>query len=219
MNPITMNPSVASPQPVAASADVPVSDQGSLRAALGLLIIGVLLCGLAYPLAGVGLGQALFAAQANGSVIERNERVIGSALVGQPFVSERFFQSRPSAVDYDPMAAGGSNMARTNPALRAQIDALRQTLSTRYGVDPAAIPSDLLTASGAGIDPDISPLAAEIQIDSVARARGMSRAALAQLVQQHTQAKQFGLLGQPRVNVLALNLALEALPAQPQAGQ
>lgn len=219
MNQTILNPTAASLPPVAVPADAPVGEQGSLRAALGLLITGVLLCGLAYPLAGVGLGQALFAAQANGSVIERNERVVGSALVGQPFVSERFFQSRPSAVGYDPMAAGGSNMARTNPALRAEIDSLRQTLSMRYGVDPAAIPSDLLTASGAGIDPDISPLAAEIQIDRVARARGLSRTALAQLVQQHTEGKQFGLLGQPRVNVLALNLALEALPAQPEAGQ
>lgn len=178
----------------------PVAEHGALRAALGLLVAGVLLCGLAYPLIGVGLGQAAFSAQANGSVIEQGGRVVGSALLAQPFVSDGYFQSRPSAAGYDPMAAAGSNLARSNPALREQLAMRQQAASTRYGIAPNAVPSDLVTASGSGLDPDISPEAARIQIARIAQARGMAPAVLEALLQQHTQDKQFGVLGQPRVD-------------------
>lgn len=195
-------------------------DRGLLRGAAGLLVAAVLLFGVAYPLVGVGLGQALFPAQANGSLIEQDGQVLGSALLAQPFVSDAYFQPRPSAVGYQTMAAGGSNLARSNPELRAQIHTKQQALAARYGVAAEDIPSDLITASGSGLDPDISPEAAGIQLARVAQARGLEPAVLAQWLQAHTQAKQWGVMGQPRVNVLELNLALDAMaPLLPRVAQ
>lgn len=188
-----------------------VSDQGLLRGAIGLALTSLLGFGLLYPLAGVGLGQALFPHTANGSLIERDGRVVGSSLVAQPFDDARYFQSRPSAAGFNPMAVSGSNQARTNPDLRQRIEQARANVAAREGVDPAAVPGDLVTQSGGGIDPHISPEAAAIQIERVARARGIDRKLVEGLVARHTEQRQFGLLGQPRVEVLTLNLALDAL--------
>ena len=126
-----------------------ISDKGLLRGSIGLAIISLVGFGLLYPLAGVGLGQALFPSTANGSLIERDGKVLGSSLVAQPFSDDRYFQSRPSAANYDVMAVAGSNQARTNPDLRKRVDETRAALAQRYGVEPSAIPSDLVTQSAA----------------------------------------------------------------------
>jgi len=194
-----------------------VSDQGLLRGAIGLAIVSLLGFGLLYPLAGVGLGQALFPQTANGSLIERDGQVVGSSLVAQPFADARYFGSRPSAAGFNPMGVSGSNQARTNPDLRQRVEQARAAVAARDGVDPAAVPSDLVTQSGGGIDPHISPAAAGIQVERVARARGVGRDVVQGLVDRHTEPPQLGLLGQARVNVLELNLALDALTA-PAAG-
>lgn len=162
-----------------------VSDQGLLRGAIGLAIVSVLGFGVLYPLAGVGLGQALFPQPANGSLIERDGRVVGSSLVAQPFADARYFQPRPSAAGYNPMGVSGSNQARTNPDLRQRIGEARAAVAARDGVDPAAVPGDLVTQSGGGIDPHISPAAAAIQVERVARARGLGREVVEGLVARH----------------------------------
>lgn len=179
-----------------------------------VLFAGVILAGfgLSYSLAGAALGRVLFPAQAGGSVISRDGHVVGSALVAQPFGDPRYFQPRPSAANFDPMAAAGSNMARSNPDLRKRIDEARATVAARDGVAAANVPDDLVTQSGGGLDPDITPAGAREQVARVAKARGLDAAVVERLVAQHTQGPQFGLLGQPRVNVLRLNLALDALP-------
>lgn len=191
---------------------------GLLRGAVGLSVITLAGFGFLYSLAGVGLGQALFPHAANGSLIERGGRVVGSALVAQPFASERYFQSRPSAAGYNPMALAGSNQARTHAELRERLDASRAATAQREGVAPNEVPSDLVTQSGSGSDPHLSPQAVAIQIERVARARGMERAALEAVVAQHTEPRQWGVLGAPRVNVLALNLALDGA-ATPGSGR
>ncbi|MBW7900655.1 MAG: potassium-transporting ATPase subunit KdpC [Rhodocyclaceae bacterium] len=188
-----------------------ISDKGLLRGAIGLAIVALVGFGLLYPLTGVGLGQALFPDTANGSLIERDGKVLGSSLVAQPFADARYFQPRPSAAGYDPMAMAGSNQARTNPELRKRIDEARAAAAQRDGVDPSVVPGDLITQSGGGIDPHISPQAAATQADRVARARGIGRDAVEALIARHTEARQLGLLGQPRVNVLEINLALDTL--------
>lgn len=187
-----------------------VYDKGLIRGSIGLAIIALVGFGLLYPLAGVGLGQTLFPSAANGSLIERDGKVLGSALVAQPFADDRYFQPRPSAADYDAMGVSGSNEARTNPELRQRIDETRAAVAQRNGVALDAVPSDLVTQSGGGIDPHISPQGAAVQIDRVARARGIARDVVEGLVAQQMEGKQLGLLGQPRVNVLELNLALDA---------
>jgi K+-transporting ATPase ATPase C chain len=187
-----------------------VSDRGLLRGALGLAFVSLLVFGGLYTLLGVGLGQALFPSAANGSLIERGGRVVGSSLVAQPFGDARYFQSRPSAAGHDPMAASGSNQARTHPELRERIARARAAVASREGVDPAAVPGELVTASGSGLDPHIGPAAAAIQVARVARARGLTPEAVQALVDRHTEPRQFGLLGEPRINVLELNLALDA---------
>ncbi|HVR52435.1 MAG TPA: potassium-transporting ATPase subunit KdpC [Pseudorhodoferax sp.] len=193
-----------------ATTSQPVADQGALRGAIGLTIVSLLGFGLLYSLAGVGIGQALFPAAANGSLVERGGQVLGSALVAQPFTGAGYFQPRPSAAGYNLMALAGSNQARTNPELRKRIAEARAAVAQREGVDPAAVPGDLVTQSGGGVDPHISPAGAALQVARVARARGLAPDAVGQLVAAHTQAPQFGLLGAPRVNVLTLNLALDA---------
>lgn len=180
------------------------------RASLMLALVTLLGFGLLYSLAGAGLGRVLFPHQATGSLIERDDQVIGSSLVAQPFADDRYFQSRPSAAKYDLMALAGSNQARTNPDLRKRIDEARATVAAREGVAPADVPSDLITQSGGGIDPHLSPEAVQIQIARVARTRGLPIGEVERLVAGHTEAPQFGLLGAPRINVLELNLALDA---------
>lgn len=197
----------------AASSAPSTLDQGAgnLRGAIALLLFALLGTGLAYSLAATGIARMLFPQQATGSVIERDGKVTGSALVAQPFADPRYFQPRPSAAGYDPMAAAGSNQARSNPALRERIEQTRQQVAARDGVEPASVPDDLITQSGSGLDPHISAAGAQVQIARIARVRGLPPQAVAELVGRQTKAPQFGLLGEPRVNVLELNLALDAL--------
>ncbi|MDP2128460.1 MAG: potassium-transporting ATPase subunit KdpC [Pseudohongiella sp.] len=189
--------------------DMSVADGGLLRGSAALAIISLIGFGFLYPLASVGLSQVLLNGPASGSLIERNGQVVGSRLVAQPFLDDRYFYSRPSAADYNPMEVGGSNQARTNPALRQRVEEARTAIVQQTGLTPAEVPSDLITQSGSGIDPHISPQAAAIQISRVASARGIAPEIVEAMVAQHTQGKQFGLLGQPHVNVLELNLAMD----------
>lgn len=187
-------------------------DQGaSWSSAIRFAGVAILGCGLAFPAIATLLGQSLFPAQANGSLIERDGVVVGSSLVAQPFLAAGYFQSRPSAANYDPKALAGSNLAPGNPALRARIAASSADIAAREGVSASAIPSDLVTTSGSGIDPHISPSAAELQVARVAAARGLATADVRAAVADATAPPTFGLLGQARVNVLQLNLALDAM--------
>ncbi|MCW0391894.1 potassium-transporting ATPase subunit KdpC [Xanthomonas sacchari] len=179
------------------------------RAVLVLPLL-VLASAALYSLLATVLAGALFPEQANGSLRTRDGRVVGSALVAQPFAAAGYFQPRPSGAKYDPMSAAGSNQARSNPDLRKRLDATRQAVAAREGIDPAQVPDDLVTQSGSGMDPDISVAAARIQVARVAAARGLPPQTVAALVAAQTQPRQFGVLGEPRVNVLALNLALDA---------
>lgn len=181
------------------------------RPALGLALVTLLGFGFAYSVAATLLAGAAFPTQAGGSLLHERGQVAGSLLVAQPFADARYFQPRPSAAKYDPMAAAGSNQARSNPDLVKRIDDTRAEVAAREGVDPRQVPLDLLTQSGSGLDPDISPDAAALQVRRVAAARGLAEARVAEVLQQHVQPRQFGVLGAPRVNVLALNLALDRL--------
>lgn len=203
------------------SAETEPSVKALLRASIGLAVLSIAGFGVLYSLVGVGLGQAFFPAAANGSLIARDGQVIGSSLVAQPFADDRYFASRPSAVGFQPMAAGGSNQARTNPELRKRVQDALAAVALREGVDPSSVPGDMVTQSGGGFDPHTSVQAAAIQVQRVARVRGLSPSAVTSLVAQHTQEKQFGMLGQARVNVLELNVALDgaALPSRPAAGE
>ena len=181
-----------------------------LMVALKFTLITTLLFGLVYPLAVTGLSRLLFPKQANGSLIEKNGQILGSRLIGQPFTSEKYFHSRPSAAGagYDATSSSGSNLAPTNQQL---VDRVKQDVAKLQHENPGvAIPADLVTTSGSGLDPDISPAAAEFQIPRIARARGISAETLRPLVARHTQQRQWGILGEARVNVLELNLNLDA---------
>ena len=187
-----------------------------VRPALALLILFTLLLGFAYPAAITGVAQAVFPRQANGSLIERNGHVVGSALIGQAFTRPEYFWSRPSAAGsgYDASASSGSNYGPTSRALvervRGDVTRLRAA-----GVE-GPVPADLATASGSGLDPHISPAAARVQIARVAAARRMQPDQVAALVAQNTEQPWFGVLGDPGVNVLTLNLALDqAAPLAP----
>lgn len=179
------------------------------RAPLLFSLSGLLVFGLAYSAATAGLGQLAFPQQANGSLLERDGKVIGSALLAQPFAAPGYFQPRPSAANYDPMAAAGSNMARSNPDLHARINEAITTVAAREQIAPAQVPVDLVTMSGGGLDPHISPAAAQVQMPRVARERGLPPAVVEALVQRHTAPALWGAIGAARVNVLALNLALD----------
>ena len=187
-----------------------------IRPAVVLLALFTLLTGLVYPLAVTGLAQAVFPIQANGSLMAQNDRIVGSALIGQPFADPRYFWGRPSATapfPYNAAASSGSNFGPSNPAL---MDAVRARIAALRAADPGntqAIPGDLATASASGLDPHISVAAALYQAPRVARARGLTPEAVAQLVAQHVEGRQLGFLGEPRVNVLRLNLALGAQSA------
>jgi potassium-transporting ATPase KdpC subunit len=181
-----------------------------LIVAVKFTLITTLLFGLVYPLAVTGLSQLLFPKQANGSLIDKNGQILGSRLIGQPFTSDKYFHSRPSAAGtgYDPTASSGSNLGPTNQQL---VDRVKQDVAKLQQENPGvAIPADLVTASGSGLDPEISPAAAEFQIPRIARTRGIGVETLRPLVARHTQPRQWGILGETRVNVLELNLDLDA---------
>ena len=182
---------------------------GLTRASIGLSIVALGLCGFVYSSVAAGLGQMIFPHQANGSLIVEKDRVVGSSLVAQPFVQAQYFQSRPSASNYDPMAMAGSNMARTNPALHQAVDERLNQIAAQEQIEKSKIPADLVTASGSGIDPEISVQSALIQVKRVAQARQISEQDVLKLVQQHTVQPTLGILGAERVNVLELNLALD----------
>jgi potassium-transporting ATPase KdpC subunit len=178
--------------------------------AIWFTLVTTVIFGLIYPLAVTGLSQLLFPAKANGQLIERNGKIIGSLIIGQNFDAPDYFHSRPSAAGtgYDPTASGSNNLGPTNKALIDRVSADVQKLHAENPSQP--IPIDLVTVSGSGLDPDISPAAAEFQIPRVAHARHMSETDLRALVAKHTQGRQLGVLGEPRVNVLELNLDLDA---------
>ncbi|MFW2078107.1 potassium-transporting ATPase subunit KdpC [Acinetobacter sp. ULE_I010] len=181
------------------------------RGSIGLTVIALGLCGFVYSAAATGLGQVLFPNQANGSMIIENDRVLGSSLVAQPFVQTQYFHPRPSASKYDPMAMAGSNMARTNPELNKIVDERLNHIAAQEQVEKSRIPADLVTASGSGIDPEISVQSAMIQVKRIANARHLSEPIVMKLVQEYTIQPSFGLLGKARVNVLELNLALDRI--------
>ncbi|MFD2026224.1 potassium-transporting ATPase subunit KdpC [Promicromonospora aerolata] len=185
-------------------------------AGLRMLLALTLVTGLAYPLAMTAVGQAVFPWQANGSLVRSDgapttsrDEAVGSALVAQGFTGAEYFHPRPSAGEYDTLASGGSNLGPLNPDLVASIEERRAAVAAANGVDPADVPADAVTASASGADPHISPAYAAIQVARVARTRGVPDAEVADLVAQHTAGRDLGVLGEPRVNVLELNLALD----------
>ncbi len=197
-----------------------------IRPAIVLLLVLTAITGLAYPLAMTAISGVIFPEQAQGSLIEKDGKVIGSALIGQEFKSDKYFHGRPSATvapdpndatktvsaPYNAANSGGSNLGPTSKALA---DRLKEDVDKLKGENPnAPVPVDLVTTSGSGLDPDISPEAAQFQVPRVAKARNISEDQLRQLVTSNTQGRLFGLLGEPRVNVLALNLALDRAAAK-----
>jgi K+-transporting ATPase ATPase C chain len=179
-----------------------------------MLLVLTLLTGFVYPFAVTGIAQVCCRSQAEGSLIMRDGHLQGSALLGQPFTDPRYFWSRPSATTpqpYNGISSSGSNLGPTNPA---QIDAVKTRLAALQSADPGntlPVPVDMVTASGSGLDPDISPAAANYQVARVARVRGLDPDKVRTLVATYVQPRQWGVLGEPQVNVLALNLALDAL--------
>jgi K+-transporting ATPase ATPase C chain len=188
-----------------------------LRQAIILLLLLTAITGLAYPFAVTGIAQLVFPHQANGSLVQRDGKPTGFALIGQSFTGPEYFWGRPSATTpqpYNGTASGGSNLGPSNPALR---DAAKQRIAALRAADPgnnAPVPVDLVTASGSGLDPDISPAAALYQSNRVAHARGLPPDEVRALVARCIHGRQFGVLGEPRVNVLELNLALDRLAAR-----
>ncbi len=186
-------------------------------AAIRSFLVLTAILGLAYPLLMTGLAQAVFADRANGSLVHSNGGVVGSRLIGQRFtdadglVLPQYFQPRPSASDYDPLASGASNLGPDSPELAAEVQSRRATVADEDGVPGRAVAPDALTASGSGLDPHISPQYADQQVQRVADARGLSPARVRSVVREHTEGRALGLLGEPTVNVLMLNLALDGL--------
>jgi K+-transporting ATPase ATPase C chain len=182
----------------------------NLMVAIRFTLVTTILFGLGYPLLVTGLSHGLFPKQANGSLIEKNGQVVGSRLIGQSFSGDKYFQPRPSSAGtgYDPTASGGSNLGPTNRTLVTRVE---QDVERWRKENPGVpLPADLVTALGSGLDPDISPASAEFQVNRVATVRGISAAEVRRLVAKHTEARQLGVLGEPRVNVLELNLDLDA---------
>ncbi|HYW70625.1 MAG TPA: potassium-transporting ATPase subunit KdpC [Pyrinomonadaceae bacterium] len=187
----------------------------NLITAFLMTIATTILLGLIYPLAVTGVAQLVFRDKANGQIVRRNGEVIGSRIIAQPFTSGKYFHPRPSfagANGYDAANSGGTNYAPTNQKLIDRVKADAASLQAENPGQP--IPVDLITMSASGLDPEISPAAAEFQVPRVARERGLAESTLRQLVEQHTEQRDLGLFGEPRVNVLELNLALDEVSAK-----
>ena len=183
-----------------------------IRPAIVMLVLLSVLTGVVYPAIVTAIAQVIFPHQANGSLIVRDGKVIGSSLIGQPFDDPKYFWGRPSATSpfqYNAGSSSGSNLGPTNPALTKAVQERVHALRAADPDNKAPVPVDLVTTSGSGLDPHISPAAALYQVGHVAKARKMDEAAVRRLVEQNTEGRQFGFLGEPRVNVLALNLALD----------
>jgi len=180
-----------------------------------IFVVFAVLTGIAYPLFMTGFAQVAFNGKANGSLVRSNGRTVGSKLIGQSFDSPQYFHGRPSAAGakgYDATASGASNLGPTNPNLLKDIAARAAAVRKENGLPPGAkVPADLVESSGSGLDPDISPQSAKIQVKRVARQRKLPEKAILELVKSHTQTRQLGVLGEPRVNVLELNMALDKL--------
>jgi K+-transporting ATPase ATPase C chain len=178
-----------------------------------MLLFMTALTGVVYPLLVTGIAQIAFPGKANGSLIEKDGQVLGSSLIGQPFYDPKYFWSRPSATSpmaYNGAASSGSNQGPTNPALKEAVEGRVKALRDAGGDPSKPVPVDLVTASGSGLDPHISPAAAEYQIGRIAQQRGIAAEKIKSLIEKHTEGRSFGLLGEPRVNVLQLNLALDS---------
>lgn len=185
-----------------------------LRPVIVCFSLLTIITGLAYPFAVTGVGQLAFPEQTSGSLIRQGNQIKGSELIGQQFAQPRYFWGRPSATapfGYNGTASGGSNLGPTNPALKAAVEERIKALHDADPENTAPVPVDLVTASGSGLDPHISPAAAEYQLQRVAKARGLQTKQIRQLITQNTEAPQFGIFGEERVNVLKLNLALDSL--------
>jgi potassium-transporting ATPase KdpC subunit len=187
----------------------------NLITAVLMTVVTTVLFGLFFPFVITGLAQVLFPKQANGELVTRNGKVVGSRLIGQSFSSPGYFHSRPSSAGtgYDASSSGGSNLGPTNQALITRVQGDADRLQAE---NPGAeIPMDLLTTSGSGLDPHISPEAAEFQVPRIAKERGLREDVVREAVRQHTESRQFGFLGEPRVNVLELNLTLDQISPKP----
>jgi len=183
-----------------------------LSPAVRIMVVLTVLAGLAYPLAVTGFAQVVFPGRADGALVSRDGEVVGSALIGQSFEGHpEYFQSRPSAGSYDPLASGASNLGPENPDLVSAIEDRRAAAAKLDGTAPADVAPDALLASGSGLDPDISPEYAAQQVARVARVRGLDPAQVRELVASYTSGRSLGFLGEPHVNVLELNLALDRL--------
>ncbi|MCM2504330.1 potassium-transporting ATPase subunit KdpC [Aureimonas altamirensis] len=189
-----------------------------LRSAVTLVALFTLLVGIAYPMAMTGLAGALFPYQAAGSLVERDGRIVGSTLIGQPFAGQGYLHPRPSAAGsgYDASASGGSNLGPTSARLQQRMAADTAMLQARYGAGP--LPADAATASASGLDPHVSPAYARMQVARIAEARGMEPSRVLRLIDAMTDGRTLGILGEPRVNVLSVNLALDEMAAGRDGG-